>query len=809
MSTPSQRATQSAPNRATELSLATAFATILCLAGMLLLSSPASALEQPDIDIDNLDMVPLRTWGVSGQEPTNTQTSTLDVLVWDFAQVGDRMFVGGAFLNVQESKTSTPIPQSFVAAFDITTGVWIDTWRPKLDRAVYSLEVFGGSLIVGGEFETVNGQARAGLVALDPITGQIDQSFAGSVDRPWSDNRAMVRDMEVDGQSLYVVGNFSHINGAGGSRARSYKAGRFSSTSGALDTSWRPEVTGSSVWGIATDPARGEVHLSGFFTAVNGDANSGHFHTVSSTTGATVGGKKDLPRNFPATQPEIYDVAMGNGLIFTSGEQHIMQILQPSDHTMVGYAHTGIKEDTFEFLGIFAGGAYQVAERIGNVVFAGCHCTYSERDGFINHYSSVSNKRTPHRLVMAYEADTGRIIENFMADIHSPRDGTWAVASDTNGCLYLGGDFHAAGIDSNQNHWVGGFGKLCPKGFNPDAQPNNPNPGPDPEPDPNVVLAAGSEWRFRAGGQDLGVAWREKGYNDDAWPADKAEFGFGDKDETTLWPKGAVTYYARTSFTYDGDAPSSLELKLKADDGAIVYLNGVEVLRDNLPAGSVNYLTPAVDWRGGADENFKLHVIPADALVQGTNVLAVEVHNVWANNNDLSFDLEVGRSDLAPPAPEQEDTVALGSVWNYATSANGDPVNWTAGLPGNKAGPAQLGFGEKETTTIESGHSAYYFTHAFTVQGLGGFKGGATLDLLADDGAVVYINGIEVLRYNMPDGPINADTRPVGWINGKDESVKTFTVPGDAIVKGENVIAVRVHNYWPGNNDLSFDLGLR
>ena len=767
----------------------------------------ASALDQPQVNIDKLDLVPLRTWGVSGIDTAATQTPSLDVLVWDFAQIGDRMFVGGGFLNVQESKNSTPIAQSFVAAFDVTSGDWIDTWRPSLDRAVYSLEVFDGALMVGGEFETVNGQAQAGLVALDPLTGEIDSSFAGSVDRPWSDARAMVRDMEVDGTNLYVVGNFSHLNGANGSRTRVYKAGRFTSFSGAFDADWRPEVTGSSVWGIATDPSRGEIHLSGFFTAVNGDANSGHFHTVSDVDGATVGGKIELPRNYPASQPEIYDVAMGDGLIFTSGEQHVIQVLDPSDHAMQGFAHTGVLNDGFEYTGGFAGGAYQVAERIGDIVFAGCHCTFSERDGNINHYSSFTGRRTPHRLVMAYEADTGRLVENFMPDIHSPRDGTWAVASDTNGCLYIGGDFHAGGIDNNRNRWVGGFGKFCEEGFDPDAQPD-----PDPEPNDDLMLAAGSTWRFLADGTAPGAAWNQVGFNDAGWSSGPAEFGFGDNDEATVWEKGSVTYYARTTFSFGETRPDSLELKLKADDGAVVYLNGVEILRDNMPDGEISHDTVAVEWRGGADENFQLHTVPATALIGGTNVVAVEVHNVWAKNNDLSFDLEIAPSAQAPPPPpepEPQDFVALGSTWNYATSANGDPDNWLDGLPNAQSGPGQLGFGEKdEATTVESGHLAYYFTHEFNVDAAA-LVDTATLDLIADDGAVVYINGTEVLRYNMPDGVVTANTTPINWVNGKDEAMQSFTVPADALVAGTNVIAVRVHNFWAGNNDLSFDLALR
>ena len=258
---------------------------------------PAAAIVQPDtVDLENLNMVPERTWGVSGQTPEETQTPSLDNLVWDFAQIGNRMFVGGAFLNVQENRDATPIVQSYVAAFDIDTGDWISSWTPQIDRAVYSLDVHpNGSLLVGGEFETVNGQPREGLVALDPLTGTIDASFPASVERPWATLRAVVRDMQVDGDQIYIAGNFSHVNGQFGERTRVFKTARFSSA-GKIDTTWKPEVTGSAIWGIDTEPSLGEVTFAGFFTAVNGEPNTGNFHTVDSATGATVPGKNNIPK---------------------------------------------------------------------------------------------------------------------------------------------------------------------------------------------------------------------------------------------------------------------------------------------------------------------------------------------------------------------------------------------------------------------------------------------------------------------------------------------------------------------------------
>lgn len=843
--------------------------------------SPVSALEQPPIDLDTLEMVPERMWGVSGQNPANTQTETLDVLVYDFAQSGDYMFVGGAFLNVQESKRSTPIRQSYVAAFDIYTGDWVSTWTPTFDRAVYALEVLpNGSLLVGGEFEQVNGVARRGLVALDPVTGQIDPSFSGAVDRPWSSRRATVRDMKVEpnGQ-VYVAGSFSHLDGAGGSRTVVSKAGRFSNPAGVIDASWKPMVSGGAVWGLDTDPGRGEVALSGFFTSVNAEASTGHFHVVNDQTGATVGGKIEMPRNYPRSQPEIWDVVYGDDIVFAIGEQHIVQVLRSNDHQMLGYHHTGQRGNGFAWSGGFAGGSYQAGERIGDIVFAGCHCT----SGTNNHYESFTNRRTTRKTVMAYDARTGRHLEQFNADVQSPRDGFWAAASDTTGCLYLGGDYHVGGTQARQERWLGGFAKLCsPRPTNsvtnPGAQSTKAGEAANLQivaegradltlrysatglPDgltidegtglisgipaaegtstvtvtvgdeQNIAIAAtaefewavteredglvtlvesGAQWRYDDSGQNLRSSWRGPDFDDGAWDLGRAEFGFGDGGESTVWTSGVTTYYARTRFDFSGPKPDSLAVRLQADDGAVVYLNGVEVLRDNMPAGSIGYRTTAVDWRFGADEGFKSHVVPAAALVEGENVIAVEVHNVWAGNNDLSFDLEL-RTSRSPvdPGPRSE-LVAAGSEWDYSDEATDAPAGWPQALAGAKSGVSEFGFGDgDEATELIAGNEAYYFANTFTVDNPNDYDL-LTLGLAADDGAVVYINGQEALRIRMPDGPVGYGTRPTTWAAGADERLVEHQISADALVAGENTITVEVHNLWPRNSDISFDLYLK
>ncbi len=100
-------------------------------------------------------------------------------------------------------------------------------------------------------------------------------------------------------------------------------------------------------------------------------------------------------------------------------------------------------------------------------------------------------------------------------------------------------------------------------------------------------------------------------------------------------------YYFRRAFTVsDPGAITEFAVDLVRDDGAIVYLNGKELFRDNMPPGLVQHTDYASVAVGGAEESqVYTFVVPPTSLLAGTNVLAVEVHQSGANSTDVSFNL--------------------------------------------------------------------------------------------------------------------------------------------------------------------------
>jgi hypothetical protein len=180
----------------------------------------------------------------------------------------------------------------------------------------------------------------------------------------------------------------------------------------------------------------------------------------------------------------------------------------------------------------------------------------------------------------------------------------------------------------------------------------------DGGPDPGVSILFGSVWRYSDQGIDLGSAWRATTFDDSTWASGPAELGYGDGDEATVVSFGPsstnkyiTTYFRHTFSVSNPGATAALELVLRRDDGAVVYLNGTEVARSNMPTGAISFSTVA--FRQVEDDDTFLFSVPPGLLVSGNNVIAVEVHQGSAGSSDLSFDLSLTGTAPAPlPGPD-------------------------------------------------------------------------------------------------------------------------------------------------------------
>ncbi len=200
-----------------------------------------------------------------------------------------------------------------------------------------------------------------------------------------------------------------------------------------------------------------------------------------------------------------------------------------------------------------------------------------------------------------------------------------------------------------------------------------------------TIVPTSSTWKYLDNGSNQGTAWRAVSFNDASWASGGAELGYGDGDETTVVSYGSdaankfvTTYFRRTFNLTDPSTVSSLILSLKRDDGAVVYLNGTEVLRDSMPTGTISNTTLASGSPASETEFMTASVSPS-LLVAGTNVLAVEIHQNDVGSSDISFDAGLianasGAIDSTPPtvsitAPANGATVS-GTVSLTATASD-------------------------------------------------------------------------------------------------------------------------------------------
>ena len=344
-------------------------------------------------------------------------------------------------------------------------------------------------------------------------------------------------------------------------------------------------------------------------------------------------------------------------------------------------------------------------------------------------------------------------------------------------------------------------------------------PAPLPLPGTTVLIDHGPGWRY----YDLDAAppatWKDRAFNDSTWRLGATPLGFGDGDESTVVDPvtSRITTYFRRSFSVASpSATGALALRLVRDDGAVVYLNGTEVFRSNLPIGA---LTPATlanaSISTGPEENYRALVteLPPSLLVAGTNVLAVGIHQSGINSSDISMDAQLIASSRIEPV-----LVPAHAWWRFSDGATAPAANWTARSFDDSAwaaGRGRLGYGnDGEWTPLTYGANAAakplaaWFRHSFILSGAYRF-GSLRVRLQRDDGAAVFLNGIELFRDNLPEGTLTSSTRAIVSQSAADEQFRhPFLVPADALVEGLNVLAVQTHQAAPDSSDLGLDLEL-
>ena len=199
-----------------------------------------------------------------------------------------------------------------------------------------------------------------------------------------------------------------------------------------------------------------------------------------------------------------------------------------------------------------------------------------------------------------------------------------------------------------------------------------------------TLVPAGAVWWYSDVGTDLGTGWRAAAFDHTDWKRGAAQLGYGDDDVVTKLDYGPdaankrITTYFRGEFVVEDPARMlTTTLGLMRDDGAVVYLNGKEVYRSNMPSGTVTYSTLASSAVGGEDESTYYETeLAGSQFLKGRNVLAVELHQSSPSSSDLSFNLRLDALLTPGTGPEVVPTLAVES------GPEGLRVSWPAAFTG-------------------------------------------------------------------------------------------------------------------------------
>ena len=209
---------------------------------------------------------------------------------------GGTVYAGGDFNRIGRQK------RYCLAALDATTGL-ATAWNPNLnqdiDNAVNALAVSNGTVVVGGRFQYLNGQARGRVAALNPTTGA-PTSWNPDADGP-------VNAMALSGDIIYVGGAFHHIGG----KARNHLAAIDAKTGRA--TAWNPNAD-DEVNALAV--AGGTIYAGGNFLNIGGQKHT-RLAAISTQTGRASAWSPD-PDGL------VNALAVSGGTVYASGHfQHI------------------------------------------------------------------------------------------------------------------------------------------------------------------------------------------------------------------------------------------------------------------------------------------------------------------------------------------------------------------------------------------------------------------------------------------------------------------------------------------------------
>ncbi len=200
-----------------------------------------------------------------------------------------------------------------------------------------------------------------------------------------------------------------------------------------------------------------------------------------------------------------------------------------------------------------------------------------------------------------------------------------------------------------------------------------------------TIITWGDIWTFRVNNSEVSGDWKSIDFDDSEWNSGPTGIGYGDDDDATEIPENTISVYARKIFQIENiNNITGAMFHIDYDDGFVAYINGVEIARKNISGTNPSwdqsadtYLEPLI-VSGQPPEEFAIENF-GDFLVQGENVLAIQIHNSDTNSSDMTLIpfLTLGMTTVPNNAQGTHNLIDLSTSFlhtNFKINSNGETI---------------------------------------------------------------------------------------------------------------------------------------
>ncbi|MFF2488880.1 fibrinogen-like YCDxxxxGGGW domain-containing protein [Microbacterium sp. NPDC058062] len=903
------------------------------MAGKVYVGGNFRYVKRTEAGADQVDQPYIAAFDVNTGEWVSTFRPALDGQVKAIKPLPDgRLAIGGQFASVNGT------PQAALAFVNPTTGALSGTQVDAENRttgglpSVRGLDVQGNLLYVAGAFTHLT---RAGSPSsASTWNGGRVAVTTSTPDSDWNaflNGTTVSVDASAQGDRAYYSGYFRMKEDV-----KAPSATALQTVAGAPLTSpqWTPtfsrpvldangNITGN-VWQLGVVEAGDQVWLGG--------SEHSMFSYNRDTFALTSGSITKAGGDFQA-------VATGNGLVY--GGCHCGDFVYQDAYTWSNVGTNWTQADKISLFGAWNAQTHKyvydfapiVTARAGygvwglfvdstGVVWAGGDLERTIRAGFINQWSGGFARFAPRDAAAPTKPGP---ISVAITGGGTQADLSWSASSDPGGVTYevLRGNRVIASTTATAisvpatatatKYFVRARDAVGNRSASTAAA--TVQTAPDTS---TTFIANGAPWSYRFSSDPLPADWASVSFNDSSWAVGNGLLARGvagaatNIDPNALSPRPLSAQFRHEFTVTNANTVAEGTVTVIANDGVVVYLNGVELGRTRMPAGAItqNTYATAVVTHATAAATRSTFTVPAGTLVNGTNVIAASSHANYRSTPDMSFDLsfvaqrgapiaapgpvtglassnvtqdaatlswnapasggpvasysitrggvavasvpasQLSWSDsgltadttyvygvvavggggsssavtlqvhtLAPPDPVDPPVVIdNGAAWSWRYSNDPLPADWNAvqfddstWSVGN--GVLARGVASAATnidpTALATKPLSAQFRKSFTVVDAAGVKDG-TVTVIANDGVIVYLNGVELGRTRMPVGAITQNSYATAVVSNATASASrsTFVVPAALLVEGKNVISASMHANYRSTADLSFDLAL-